>query len=152
MRLRIVNLDIITSSWELVTVPICIYAREFFQQSNLELWIHPYPVLACKWITGSYWGRFPHLMVKRVLLPLFLAGGLVSHLVWKIDKCLVVFKFNLSSPKVVSFLILLQLRGVGNTIGCPLGELDAGLAFFFLFEFKTSSLKFLIFLTADQRY
>lgn len=55
----------------------------------------------------------------------------------KIDKCLVVLRFYLSSPKGGSFLILLQLRGVGNTIGCPLRELDAGLAFFFLFEFKS---------------
>jgi len=49
MRLRIVNLDIITSSWELVTVPICIYAREFFQQSN---WNYEF-ILILYWLERS---------------------------------------------------------------------------------------------------
>lgn len=52
------------------------------------------------------------------------------------------------SSEFLSFLIFLARRWVGNTIGCLEGELDAGLAFFFLFEFRS---EFLIFLTADQR-
>ena len=32
-----------------------------------------------KCITGSHWGRFQHLKVQKVLIPLFVAGGLVSH-------------------------------------------------------------------------
>lgn len=30
-------------------------------------------------ITGSYWGRYLHLMVQLMLILLYMAGGLVSH-------------------------------------------------------------------------